>query len=708
MPVLTTTIYGIHCPAQLVLNEGGQEREVVDGGRRQWVVAAVNGGQRRRCKRLIRRVQCRLKLLKNKRECILRQSLEDIVQLIKSGRDECAFGRVGKLHLDQSIKDAYEILSCSCEFVIFQLRYIRCHRYAVTIYPPGNLQLDMNNLDCPNDISEAISNLVFGSARCGDLPELKKIRELFAARYGKIYVTTAVELLPGNLVNCQLIENLSVESVSDNIKFKLLKEIARDNHLELRPPRIEKLELQCQESCNPRCKTTDLRVQRKLLSELRMKQTIMKSERKHKSLTIQDMILQASPDIVASSSGETITKRVVGEEKHEQCRTLVTAGSKPATPSHNNLESSRRLLTLSPQISEKSVLGVNGIEEFQPSTNGSSGDNDQRLFTFKFDSPEPRRKGECGGHHRKGSSGSYSRRHFEDYMEFCYSLHNKTATMREFRSRKRSRRKRKRRYVYMDGLLYDMTMSPANSIRRLCDAECELYYAETGDSSTEAPFSSKAPTKRSCHGKKRNRNKTTHLSRELSYLQRTVSEGVRYDQCKHESDVQCSLDHPCYFPIVGESNCDLASSSPKTREKLKMRDHTRKDFASPPNPPNDLRAYYIPVLIFHDKRQYDQSEVEELEVSDYKATYASSCGSCSRAVSPWQNSLTLPPGLLNKRSPFSFHPLERRSQSCRSSSTSSHSHVHPKLPDYDDLVSQFRALKSEHLQTDLKKFATAH
>ncbi|KAK9152684.1 hypothetical protein Sjap_000164 [Stephania japonica] len=621
-----------------------------------------------KCKRLIQRVQCRLKLLKNKRECILRQSLEDIVQLVKSGRDECAFGRVGKFHLDQSINDAYEILSCSCEFVIFQLRYIRCHR------------------DCPNDISEAISNLVFGSARCGDLPELKKIRELFAARYGKIYVTTAVELLPGNLVNCQLIEKLSVESVSDNIKFKLLKEIAMDNHLELRPPKIEKLELQCQESCNPRQQNDRFEGADKVSITDKDEAQHNENEKQHESLTIQDMILQASSDIVASSCGETITKRVVREEKHEQCRTLVTAGSIPKTPSHNN----------SPQISEKIVLGVNDIQEFQPSTNGSSGDNDQRLFSFKLDSPESRYKGECGGH-CKGSSGSYSRRHFEDYMDFCYLLHNKSATMREVRSRKHSRRKRKRRYIYMDGLLYDITMSPANSIR-LCNAECELYYAETGDSSTEAP------NKRSRRGKKQNR-KTTHLSRELRYLQRTVSDGVHYDQCKHEGGAECSLDHPWYFPIVGESNCDWTSSSPKTSEKPKMRDHTRKDFASPPN---DLRAYFIPVLILQNKRQYDQ-EVEELELSDYKAPSASSCGSCSRAVSPWPNSVILPPGLLNKRSPFTLHPLQRRSQSCRSSSTtSSHSHVHPKLPDYDDLVSQFRALKSEHLQSDLKKFATAH
>lgn len=55
--------------------------------------------------------------------------------------------------------------------------------------------------DCPSDINEAVSSLVFASARCGDLPELVMIRRLFGERYGQRFTTVALELLPGNLVN---------------------------------------------------------------------------------------------------------------------------------------------------------------------------------------------------------------------------------------------------------------------------------------------------------------------------------------------------------------------------------------------------------------------------------------------------------------------------------------------------------------------------
>jgi vacuolar protein sorting-associated protein IST1 len=63
--------------------------------------------------------------------------------------------------------------------------------------------------DCPNDIKEAISSLIFASARCGDIPELFVIRKLFGKRYGEKFATTAVELFPGNLVNKQVLFNFS-------------------------------------------------------------------------------------------------------------------------------------------------------------------------------------------------------------------------------------------------------------------------------------------------------------------------------------------------------------------------------------------------------------------------------------------------------------------------------------------------------------------
>ncbi|KAF9590619.1 hypothetical protein IFM89_035937 [Coptis chinensis] len=81
-----------------------------------------------RCKKLIRHVQCRLKLLKNKRESIIRQSCEVIVQLIKSGQDHKAFSRVGQLIRDQNMKDAYDLLDHFGELIVIRLRYIRRHK----------------------------------------------------------------------------------------------------------------------------------------------------------------------------------------------------------------------------------------------------------------------------------------------------------------------------------------------------------------------------------------------------------------------------------------------------------------------------------------------------------------------------------------------------------------------------------------------------
>ncbi|KAF9597536.1 hypothetical protein IFM89_019450 [Coptis chinensis] len=55
-----------------------------------------------RCKKLIRLVQCRLKLLKNKRDSIVRQVRQDVVQLIKDGHEDCALSRIDQIYKDQN------------------------------------------------------------------------------------------------------------------------------------------------------------------------------------------------------------------------------------------------------------------------------------------------------------------------------------------------------------------------------------------------------------------------------------------------------------------------------------------------------------------------------------------------------------------------------------------------------------------------------
>ncbi|OIW08383.1 hypothetical protein TanjilG_03059 [Lupinus angustifolius] len=166
-----------------------------------------------KCKKSLKRARCTLRQVKNRRETMAKYLRKDLAELIHNGYDDAALKRVNKLIQDERLAIAYEMLDNFCEFILMKLSYIR------------------RNKDCPQDINEAVSSLIFASARCGDLPELRVIRNLFGQRYGQEFVTAAVELYPGNLVNKQLQENLSEKSVSDDLKSKVIDEIAIDKYL---------------------------------------------------------------------------------------------------------------------------------------------------------------------------------------------------------------------------------------------------------------------------------------------------------------------------------------------------------------------------------------------------------------------------------------------------------------------------------------------
>ncbi|KAJ9563477.1 hypothetical protein OSB04_008637 [Centaurea solstitialis] len=158
-------------------------------------------------KKLIKKVRYRLDLQINKRSCIVRQLRNDVAQLIQDGHYQIAFDRVDQIYKDECIVAVYELLDLFCGFISLHISYIR------------------RNKDCPDDINEAISSIIFASARCGNLPELLQIRKLFSERYGERFERTALELLPGNLVNNQIRENLSIEYVPNEVKYKVIEEI---------------------------------------------------------------------------------------------------------------------------------------------------------------------------------------------------------------------------------------------------------------------------------------------------------------------------------------------------------------------------------------------------------------------------------------------------------------------------------------------------
>ncbi|CAN8288254.1 unnamed protein product [Cochlearia groenlandica] len=164
-----------------------------------------------KCKKVLKHLQCRLKLLKNKKYSISRHLRHDVALFIRNNDLSRALIRTQQLLLVENSVLVYDLLLLFSDFILHNFSSIRKHRELLN-----------------DEIKEAVSSLVFASARCGDLHELISIRELFGQRYGQLFVTTSLELLPGNLVNSQIKEKLSITSVSEDLKSKLLDEIAKE------------------------------------------------------------------------------------------------------------------------------------------------------------------------------------------------------------------------------------------------------------------------------------------------------------------------------------------------------------------------------------------------------------------------------------------------------------------------------------------------
>ncbi|OMO65143.1 hypothetical protein COLO4_31517 [Corchorus olitorius] len=171
-----------------------------------------------KCKKLVRRVQCRLKFLKIKRRSIINQLHEDIVNLLRNGHPQTAFSHAEELIKYQNLSTAYDLLEKFCEFIILHLPYIRKHK------------------NCPNDIKEAVSTLIFAAAWCGDLPELQTIRKLFKERYGSKFIQRITEPNPENHVNSQVKEKLCLKYITDDMKQSLIVELAKEHGFQPQHP----------------------------------------------------------------------------------------------------------------------------------------------------------------------------------------------------------------------------------------------------------------------------------------------------------------------------------------------------------------------------------------------------------------------------------------------------------------------------------------
>lgn len=171
-------------------------------------------GKASKCKALVKIVINRVKLLRNKREILIKQLRHDVAQLFIKGQLQSSFSRIELVFKEKNLLHGYDMVEQFCECILKRLSYIRRHK------------------DRPQDIDEALSSLIFAAARCADLPELQRLRSYFVKRYGLEFASSSVELLPGSGVNKQIIEKLSVRSPTCDSKLNLMKEIAREFNLQ--------------------------------------------------------------------------------------------------------------------------------------------------------------------------------------------------------------------------------------------------------------------------------------------------------------------------------------------------------------------------------------------------------------------------------------------------------------------------------------------
>ncbi|KAJ4874123.1 Regulator of Vps4 activity in the MVB pathway protein [Raphanus sativus] len=101
----------------------------------------------------------RIKLLRNKRQVVVKQMRRDIALLLQSGQDATARIR-GTEH------------SCS-------------KREIIELF-----------LECPVDLKEGIASLIFAAPRCSEIPELGDLKDIFEKKYGRDFVSAATELRP--------------------------------------------------------------------------------------------------------------------------------------------------------------------------------------------------------------------------------------------------------------------------------------------------------------------------------------------------------------------------------------------------------------------------------------------------------------------------------------------------------------------------------
>ncbi|XP_073053908.1 uncharacterized protein [Primulina eburnea] len=155
----------------------------------------------------------RLSVLKNPRQARGNIARSDVVEFLNLGYHERALLRIEQVIKEQNMLDVYAMMEGYCHLLIERVSLIEQEK------------------ECPDDIVEAASSLIYAASRCGDFPELQEIRKIFSSRYGKDFVARAVELRNMCGVNPKIIQKFSTKTPTLESKMKVLQDIATEKNI---------------------------------------------------------------------------------------------------------------------------------------------------------------------------------------------------------------------------------------------------------------------------------------------------------------------------------------------------------------------------------------------------------------------------------------------------------------------------------------------
>ncbi|GAU27170.1 hypothetical protein TSUD_104800 [Trifolium subterraneum] len=536
--------------------------------------------------------------------------------------------------------------------------------------------------ECPNDLKEAISSLIFASARCGDIPELFVIRKLFGKRYGEKFATSAVELFPGNLVNKQLTENLSGKYVTEDLKYRMVDEIARDNNgLQQNVLAIEYYpdwqEVQLEENKGYRLVENDAQINASISESKVHPSDIQEIERDVKFVNSSPI----SKPYGDSSAIVSIVQKYPQYIMSYPMQKKVVEVDIPKLLSSVNSSLRNKDEKLALISSAEMVDYVDEIEECRFSLPKDGACKDEMLLKFNSSGLSRRRKTQFG----------CDKSHIDQDEQ-----PSETLSTRSSRKNKRAPRKRSRRrstsieslgIVDTGYMIYYQKPCKSPSTHKYVSSrssrkdkkkpmlhsfsEKSVQSRETKDSNQPGLFLAEEASLPQ-HSEQKFEPQMKEVSKfsvQPCLEQEFVADQIRSeDRTKREKFNQnirgCSLDQPCYFCIYDD-----------------------KDY---------LETQFMHDECYHCGPFFEvgngNNETKEEIIVTSNVSNPRTNGSLTRVETevPYLRAMTMPQERHRKGKDKML-----RTFSCPYQHPN---HVHPKLPDYDDIAAKFTALRREHLQ----------